>query len=56
MYENWERSGKKDMAQRANEEALEILKNHKPIPLPENAAKEIRAIIEEAEYEAGIRK
>jgi trimethylamine--corrinoid protein Co-methyltransferase len=56
MYDNWERSGKKDMAQRANEEALEILKNHRPIPLPESAAKEIRAIIEEAEYEAGIRK
>lgn len=51
MYENWERSGKKDMAERANEEALEILKNHRPIPLPESAAKEIRAIIEEAEYE-----
>lgn len=56
MYESWERSGKKDMAERANEEALEILKNHRPIPLPESAAKKIRAIIEEAEYEEGIRK
>jgi trimethylamine--corrinoid protein Co-methyltransferase len=51
MYENWERAGKKDMAERAREEALKILENHKPIPLPEEAASEIRAVIEEAEYE-----
>jgi len=56
MYDNWVRSGKKDMAERANEEAIRILENHKPIPLPETAAKEIRAIIEEAEYETGIRR
>lgn len=51
MYDNWARSGRKDMAERANEEALRILDQHKPIPLPEAAAKEIRSIIEEAEYE-----
>lgn len=56
MYDAWARSGKKDMAERANEEALKILENHKPIPLPEAAGKEIRAIIEEAEYEIGVRK
>lgn len=56
MYDHWVRSGKKDMAERANEEALKILENHKPIPLPEDTAKEIRAIVEEAEYEIGIRK
>lgn len=56
MYDHWTRDGAKDMAQRANEEALKILENHKPVPLPEEAAKEIRAIIEEAEYEEGIRK
>ena len=56
MYDNWVRSGKKDMAERANEEALKILENHKPIPLPEDTAQEIRAIVEEAEYEIGIRK
>lgn len=55
MYDNWVRSGKKDMAERANEEALRILESHKPIPLPAAAAKEIRAIIEEAEYETGVR-
>ena len=56
MYDSWVRSGKKDMAERANEEAIRILENHKPIPLPEDVAKEIRSIIEEAEYEIGIRK
>ena len=56
MYEHWEREGKKDMAERAREEALKILENYKPIPLPEGAAREIRAVIEEAEYEIGIRK
>lgn len=56
MYDHWVRSGGKDMAERANEEALAILENHKPIPLPEETSKEIRAIVEEAEYEIGIRK
>jgi len=56
MYDSWLRSGGKDMGTRANEEALRILENHRPEPLPEAVAKEIRAIIEEAEYELGIGK
>lgn len=56
MYDHWTREGAKDMAKRADEEARRILETHKPIPLPEEAAKEIRSIIEEAEYEEGIRK
>lgn len=56
MYENWLKAGGKDMAERANEEARYILENHKPVPLAEAAAKEIRSIIEEAEYEIGISK
>lgn len=56
MYDHWARSGKKNMAERANEEALTILENYKPIPLAEETVKEIRAIVEEAEYEIGIRK
>jgi trimethylamine--corrinoid protein Co-methyltransferase len=56
MYDHWIREGAKDMAERAEEEARRILETHKPIPLSEEAAKEIRAIIEEAEYEEGIRK
>jgi len=56
MYDHWLREGGKDMAERAAEEARRILETHKPIPLPKEAAKEIRAIIEEAEYEEGLRK
>ena len=50
-FEAWEKAGRKDMAERANEEAKKILETHKPIPLPDAAAKEIRSIIEEAEAE-----
>ena len=44
------------MFETANEEARRILENHKPVPLPEAAAKEIRKIIEEAEVELAERK
>ena len=56
MYEGWEKQGSKDMFARANEEARRILENHKPVPLPEAAAKEIRSIIEEAEHALAERK
>jgi trimethylamine--corrinoid protein Co-methyltransferase len=56
MHDHWVREGAKDMARRADEEALEILEHHRPLPLPGEAAKQIRAIIEEAEYEEGVRK
>jgi len=52
MRDNWVNEGSKDMAQRAREQAIEILENYKPIPLPEEAAKKIRAIVEEGEMEA----
>jgi len=50
-YEAWEKSGGKDMFTRANEEARRILENHKPIPLADSVAREIRSIIREAEEE-----
>ena len=46
--EAWEKLGGKDMAAVADEEARKILENHKPIPLCDEAAKEIRSIIKEA--------
>lgn len=52
MRDHWMNEGGKDMAQRAREQAIEILENYKPIPLPEEAAKKIRAIVEEGEAEA----
>ena len=54
--EAWEKAGSKDMAKRANEEAKKILETHKPLPLPDAAAREIRSIIEEAEAEIAERK
>jgi trimethylamine---corrinoid protein Co-methyltransferase len=51
MRQNWEKAGSKDMFQRAREEALEILNTHRPLPLEPEAAKKIRAIVEEAEAE-----
>ena len=54
--EAWEKQGSKDISERANEEAKKILENHKPIPLPDDAAKEIRRIIEDAEGELAERK
>ena len=55
-YEAWEKTGAKDMFARANEEARKILETHKPIPLPEGAAREIRGIVEEAEEELAERR
>ncbi len=51
MRDGWEKDGSKDMAERAREEAIKILETHKPIPLTDDVAKRIRAIIEEAESE-----
>ena len=52
MRSNWEQAGSRDIAQVANEKAIEILENHKPIPLPDDVKKRIREIVEEGEAEA----
>jgi trimethylamine--corrinoid protein Co-methyltransferase len=54
MREDWEKSGKADIAQRAEEEARHILENHKPDPLPENVLSTLRSIVKETEEELGI--
>ena len=51
MREDWEASGRKDIYQRALEEARYILENHKPDPLPDDVLAAIRSIVEEAEAE-----
>jgi trimethylamine---corrinoid protein Co-methyltransferase len=56
MRHTWLENGSKDYTQRAYEEAVSILNSHKPDPLPAGAAASIRAIIEEAEDEFGIKK
>jgi trimethylamine--corrinoid protein Co-methyltransferase len=54
MREDWEASGRKDIYQRALEEARYILENHKPDPLPDDVLAAIRSIVEEAEAELGL--
>ena len=49
MWQQWEKDGKKDFAQRAHEEALSILKNHKPEPLPQATLSALHSIVESAE-------
>ncbi|CEO88974.1 conserved hypothetical protein [Syntrophaceticus schinkii] len=56
MRDAWLERGGKDFAERAYEEAIYILENHKPDPLPDGVPEQIRAIIEEAEEEYGIKK
>jgi trimethylamine--corrinoid protein Co-methyltransferase len=48
---NWLSRGGKDFAERAAERAADILANHKPMPLSDEARSAIRAIVEEADLE-----
>ena len=56
--ENWLASGGKGLAERAAEKAGEILANHKPLLLSDDAIAALRAIVEEsnAEMEAMKKK
>jgi trimethylamine--corrinoid protein Co-methyltransferase len=50
MRQVWEmETGGKDVAERANEKAREILKEYKPEPLDKDAAQQLRRIIEDVE-------
>jgi len=56
MRDAWLQEGGKDMTERAREEALYIINNYKPEPLPADVAATLREIVEETEEELGIRK
>ena len=49
--ENWLASGGKGLAERAAERATEILADHKPVPLSDEAKSAIRVIVEESSAE-----
>jgi trimethylamine--corrinoid protein Co-methyltransferase len=49
--ENWLASGGKGLSERAAERAADILSNHKPLPLSDEAKSTLRAIVEESEAE-----
>jgi len=52
--ERWLAAGATDSYARAVEKTRDILQNHKPQPLPEKVAAEIRRIITETEGELGV--
>ena len=56
MREDWEKSGRLTIMQRAEEEARYILENHKPDPLPDSVLSTLRSIVEETEEELGVSK
>ena len=49
--ENWQASGAKALADRAAERAAEILANHQPLPLSDDAKSAFRVIVEESDTE-----
>ncbi len=50
-YDRWLGKGGKEMAEVAAEKAADILANHKPIPLADEAKSALRTIVEEATAE-----
>ncbi len=56
MRENWLDDGGKDFTERAYAEAISILENYKPDPLPEKVILELRRIVEETEQEYEVKK
>jgi len=51
IRDQWEKDGSKTIHDRSWEKALEIIENHKPVPLPEDVRKGMREIVLEAEEE-----
>lgn len=49
VREDWADLGSKSIIQSANEKAAELIRTHKPDPLPEDMAKELKRIVRSAE-------
>jgi len=54
VREDWAARGSSTIYERATERAREILATHEPLPVPEAAREEMRAIIAEAEEHLGV--
>jgi trimethylamine:corrinoid methyltransferase-like protein len=54
-YEQWVGAGRKDLYECAREKATELLSNHNPKALPDDAAERMRDIVASYEKEKGIR-
>ena len=55
VREDWTASGSTTIYERSLAEARRILETHQPEPLPEGVPEELRAIIDDAERELGLR-
>ena len=55
VREEWAAAGSTSLYDRALEEARRILETHRPEPLPEAVAAELRSIIASAERELGVK-
>jgi trimethylamine---corrinoid protein Co-methyltransferase len=53
--EKWTASGSKPMQEKALEEARRILETHQPDQLSDEVKKKIRAVVEQAEAEMGVK-
>ncbi len=51
VRDKWEKSGAQTMHEKAMDKARDILKNHKPTPLPDDVRAEMRSIVDEVEAE-----
>lgn len=51
-YDRWTGKGGKNMAEVAAQKAADILANHKPMPLTDEASSALRSIVEEATAES----
>jgi trimethylamine--corrinoid protein Co-methyltransferase len=49
MRGGWLNRGGKDLAEAARKQAMELLKTHKPEPLPAEVLAKLRAIVQSAE-------
>jgi trimethylamine--corrinoid protein Co-methyltransferase len=54
VREEWAAQGSSTIHERATAKAREILETHEPLPVPEAAREEMRAIIAEAEKHLGV--
>jgi len=54
-YAQWDLSGRKELAGRADSEARKILESHKPNPLPKEIKDKLRSIVLAAADEFGVK-
>ena len=54
VREDWKERGSRDLYTEARDKARQILRDHKPEPLPDHVAARIRAIVEETDRAAGV--